>query len=430
MWHSQDTVWQDRWQSLVETMTYLSGRYAALSNPTARALLACLQAFGDSQFHFFSNGFKEGSLLPSLVYPVEYTLRATLDQVALDLSVIQQVVEQREQGSAVMQATLEKADALAQQALDLAVAGGLLSQKRVVALTYFQKAPAIRVIPYAPVALIGIPFTAIHHARDLLAIPHEAGHYIYRHTPGLATYFDAAVPLQPAWRRRWIEEIFADVYSCLVAGPVIGLDFQDLLLDDWLDDFMGDDGEHPVNVIRPIIYNHTLAALGFPLAAAALAERWAAWLVRRGNPTSFLPYGQDGAVSLVEARASVAETADQIVAYLDGARQERQARPDYWSQEMAADAPVETLYDSFNQWLQTVSLATPPQLQEIGRNVAVVSGDKKTTNKRQKGETLSWIDDIKRQGSKGRYPLSATAWLPVLSSGSWNIKGPESGWPP
>ena len=48
-----------------------------------------------------------------------------------------------------------------------------------VALTYLQKSYETRVIPYAEVCLIGIPFTSVRLTEDLLAIPHEVGHYVF-----------------------------------------------------------------------------------------------------------------------------------------------------------------------------------------------------------------------------------------------------------
>ena len=61
--------------------------------------------------------------------------------------------------------------------------------------------------------------------------------------------------------RNWIEEIFADMYGCVIAGPVIALDFQDLQMDDRLEEFADAtiDHEDPPPLIRPDTYSKVLA---------------------------------------------------------------------------------------------------------------------------------------------------------------------------
>jgi hypothetical protein len=416
------SVWEKRWQALEGIMDDMIGRYGAMSNPTYKALVGCLKAFGASQFHFFNSGFKQGKLVPSIEYPVEYVLRTTLDQVAHDLSVIEWAANQRVNGFAM----LDKTDKLAQDALNLAVEAGLLNKSTVI--TYFKKSAEVRVIPYAPVALIGVPFTAIEAEQDMLAIPHEVGHYVYRHTLGLAAEVDAMMPLQPPWLRRWAEEIFADVYGCLVAGPVIGLDFQDLCLDNSLEDFVSDDSDHPVEAIRPDLYTKVLAELGFTTAAEALNQRWVNLLEKRGNPTYFIPYGEFIEEFMADARVTLEEAAGKVLKRLEAVRQVRQADPDrYWSQGPTNGAAVESLYQAFTDKVGSLPTISVPQLHDLGDKVGFVEEGVEATNERSKGATNLWFDGIKMQdsGSEG-YELPAAVWGAVLSAGGWNSKGPEN----
>jgi hypothetical protein len=144
-------------------------------------------------------------------------------------------------------------------------------------ITYFQKNVSIRVIPYASVALIGIPYTTINASKDFLAIPHEVGHYLYwkgivnGHT--IQQELSISVPKNPAWCFDWLEETFADVYGCLIAGPTIALSFQDLQLRRTPKEFIKNDEEHPVPILRPNIYNKVLKGY-FGIWGSKLDVRW------------------------------------------------------------------------------------------------------------------------------------------------------------
>ncbi len=416
------TIWTDRWQALKQIMNQMLN--SSLSDPTLHALVACLDAFGESQFQFFHDGFKNGALWPSAQYPAEYVLRTTLNQVAYDIAVIQQAAQQRSGavGKPATVSTLTKADQLAQLALNLAVENKLLKESTVV--TYFNKSPLIRTIPYAPLALVAVPFTGVIVPRDLLATPHEIGHHIYWHSPGLKADLRDLLPLQPDWLCRWQEEIFADVYGCLVAGPVIGLDFQDILFDHSLEQFMSDDGEHPIEAIRPYAYAKALDKLGFPNASAALNERWKKMLAARNNPESFIPWDAFNPVSLAEARVKLEAFALQILNYLTNTRGVKPRA--YWSKDLPSKKSPESLYQKFSTWVKELPEINVPQLREDGDEVGVVVNGK-LTNQRHKGDTQTWIDTLKRQkGAK----LPPEAWTPVISSDGWNIAGPNEDWPP
>lgn len=412
-------VWDERWGAYQSILTQLNSGVTA---PTFKALTACLQAFGDSQYQFFSDGFRDGRLWPSAQYPAENVLSTTLNQVGYDISVIQRAAEQRDSKDKKMLDTLHKADQLAQLALNLAIDGKLLPQSTVI--SYFNKSAYIRTIPYAPLALVAVPYTATAVPRDYLATPHEIGHHIYRHSPSLMADLRDRLPLQPAWCSRWQEEIFADVYGCLVAGPVVGLDFQDILFDHSLANFMSDDGDHPVEAVRPFAYVKVLEKLGFPNAAKALKQEWKRKLAARNNPESFVPYGEFNSVSLGEARKKLEAFALQILAYL---QDERGIQPKtYWSQDLAEGEALHSLYQKFATWVKQLPSVIVPELKEEGDEIGVVMNGK-LVNKRRKGSTQTWIDALKQQkGNK----LPPEAWEPVLSSEGWNVGGPGVGWPP
>ncbi|GIK54480.1 MAG: hypothetical protein HND44_05745 [Chloroflexi bacterium] len=416
-------VWRQRWEALAQILTTLSTHYeeASLQDPwlhTMHALAGCLQAFAQSQFEFFYTGFSNGKLLPSMVYPEEHVIRATLDQVAYDTAVIQAAASQRQ--IAVHRPVLEKADRLAQLALDVAVHSGLLAEQ-CTAVTYFHKSPHIRVIPYAPVALIGIPPTCLTTARDLLAIPHEVGHFVYHHAPGLAADLHGFIPLDPPWINHWVEEVFADVYGCLVAGPVIGLSCQDLIYDNAYPSLVADDGEHPVDAIRPFAYSTALAELNYEQAAPALTTCWQTRLRVRHNPTNFIPFGANTPVSLPEALTAVNNATIRFVNYLENTRRVQQPGP--WSNDAAS---LSDLYAQFEEWVTTPPETAVYTLRDLENGkVGLVHNGSAPVSIRRKGRTKTWRDWFKAEAANHDGPIAWNGWLPIFTSGFWPTKGPD-----
>lgn len=282
-------------------------------------LVTCLKVFAKDQFAFFYNGFSADNISPekligsrknelklSREFPSEYVFSVTLYQIAEDLEVIRRVASQRLSQDTGLD--LRTADQLAWNALQPMITAGLLPPYEnglsPTVMTYFQKSASIRMIPYAPVALIGVPFSAQSVGRDYLAIPHEVGHYVYRHgrlkgqpIPQVLGKKLLELPEpSPRYVQRWKEEIFADVYGCLVGGPVVALSFRDLALQssrvtlvqtpgEYLyGQLTEDDGVHPTAVLRPYLYTKVLGKMNVSLAM----ELEEAWTNEIGQITQFI----------------------------------------------------------------------------------------------------------------------------------------------
>ncbi|MCB0062026.1 MAG: hypothetical protein KDE19_07920, partial [Caldilineaceae bacterium] len=364
-------TWSRRGDALAATMQEMmqamqQNQPAVERQPTLVSLLACLRAFGQSQLKYFIDGFriKNGKdtpiihLEPSTTYPPEYAMRVTLDQMAYDLDVIQRAYTQRLPGLATdeMRRTLAKADILAYQAVAPAIEQGLIDNTTVV--TYFQKSVNVRILPYAPVAFIGLPMTALTVRRDLLAIPHEVGHYIYRNGKAMSGQFQGSrfaaalnYELQklPKWCQAWTEEIFADVYGAVIGGPVMALGFEELVTDDRIEDFTKDDGEHPIAALRPDIYYEVFAQQKkHKVEAALLEKRWNGRFEQRGAPKAFTPASKDEwwEVELPEAKETIKQA---ITTMLKGDLGQLETDPAQWSGTLARGANPEDLYAHFDQ---------------------------------------------------------------------------------
>ncbi len=417
-----NTVWKERWQALAEQLGQMSTIYSQSSipvGPSLHALTESLLAFGEDQFDFFWDGFNNDRLLPSMVLPREHVLRATLDQVAFDMAIIQRIHAQRNQ--AELLPTQELADKLAQQALNVAIDGGLLPKCST--LTYFNKSANIRIIPYAPIALIGIPFSAVKVKKDLLAIPHEVGHYVYHHAPGFAAQLHALIPLYPDWINHWLEEIFADAFAAFVGGPVCGLSLQEMLLDNSQEKFVTDDGAHPPDAIRPFGFAAALRHLGDIQAADGLDTLWQDQLATRHYPADFTPYNSAVAASFDQAKELIAHTAVLFLNFLS--KEQGLTRPTPWS---SGNKAVDTLYDSFDTFCSSLTVEQYYLKVDSG-NVGVFqqSSSSNLENTRPLGSTQTWRDWIKADSrANPNTKLPAQAWVPIFTVGHWPVKGPES----
>lgn len=171
------------------------------------------------------------------------------------------------------------------------------------AVTYLHKTYDITRFAFSQVPIIGAPFSALHLPESWLSIPHEAGHYIFWNgtaTMGEFASFYAALEeavinaLSETLGKRtgtghfrrtgeiyrtwfvWLNEIFADIYGTLVAGPAIGWSMQRLLRSrlNRRDLFhIHDDPDHPDPYIRPFIHSITLRRMAELTEAGEFAEQ-------------------------------------------------------------------------------------------------------------------------------------------------------------
>lgn len=181
-------------------------------------------------------------------------------------------------------------------------------------LTYFSRETHIHQLPYSDrYVLVGLSYDLITPnasrrtygdgsngekklpAFELMAIPHEVGHFVYHHArmqDGRA-FLDLGEQFKDNPYQRWCEEIFADVYGCLVAGPLTALGLQAILATGDREQIGEDDSEHPTPLVRPFLLSEILRELGrqqpdryaFPQAIASLDANWLAILARWGFET-------------------------------------------------------------------------------------------------------------------------------------------------
>lgn len=256
--------------------------------------------------------------------PPVHLIRDSFRYVAMDAEIIQRALVQRrrERDSAnhsIMSAqgrALLVTDKLAVMAL--APVQHLLPASPLIPISYLSQRTHIHRVPYsARAVLVGIRYDGsvveinrrfasaeealrTDHpplpAFELMAIPHEVGHYVYHHAQldPWRTFASLSESLQVHPYHAWCEELFADLYGCAIGGPLAALGLQALLAfgdDEMLED---DDGEHPTSLVRPFILTDMLRRLSdskpdryrLHTVADALDQNWITFLRRRGYPVS------------------------------------------------------------------------------------------------------------------------------------------------
>ena len=172
-----------------------------------------------------------------------------------------------------------------------------------VMITYLSERTHIHLMPYTKqFILIGVSYDRVPpaasifdgkefigknlYAFELMAIPHEVGHYVYHHGKlNGKTFSEMSEKFEDNPYYRWSEELFADVYGCIVAGPLAAISMQALLMSIDRDRAWKDDEEHPTPVLRVFIFAEILRILAkikikgkpyqFPMVADKLDQDWA-----------------------------------------------------------------------------------------------------------------------------------------------------------
>lgn len=402
-------------------------------------LLVALATFTSDGFTFFMEGYYVNKdLLISKDVPPRTIMRTLVDQVSFDLSVIQHAINQRRRhvdGRPMVQGqTLAMADQLAQMTVDLAIYANYLPQDTRM-ITYLAKSLRSRLVPYSPTLLISIPYSALHSgkhpSRNFLAIPHEIGHHLYWN----GVHPESKTPMRNHllkkaaeagiksgdWRLNWLEEMFADAYALVLFGPVIVLDFQDMLDDDMSEHFREDTDKHPIPEIRPFIQTKILRQLTDQTGAAfyshecdQLDKNWKTWIKKHPLQTSYPLIGHPQPIL---GQAILDDLAPLITVILDTLADILPDEKVYVGMEGSND--VSKLFDEFQGYempdddLELVNLfldgqATDEQIETIFFNSA----------------EISFKDHVAAETNKKPDTIKTAEWMQLLRSHGWSSEGP------
>lgn len=271
-----------------------------------KCLLDNLRMFAHRMLEYFCTPANE----PPIHYTRMYALNLVLNQVGYDLSVIQQVIAQRH----IYGALLRRADRFAEAYLGSAVNAGLFLESsnvlpkkdeprnpKPVVLTYLNKAPTIRMMPYSPIALVSLPSAAVAYscgdekeqaiaAREFLALAHEVGHLVFwkgyaEDTEDLEGRGKFASFLNRTLRRKGVshyiadgvEETVADMYGALTAGISIFYTAQLKATTRQREHYFAANARYTVSPeLRPSIYDAVLSVEGIT-SGPALMQAQDAW---------------------------------------------------------------------------------------------------------------------------------------------------------
>lgn len=472
---------------------------------TARITLRCLAEFVKQQFDFFSKGFAlqqaansteagdNFSLKKDPLFTPLLVLEMTLEQAMHDMELLLRTIGQRTEGVTTpeMRKRLDLADKLAHMAFEPIFASTFQQnqiplQKRPTPLTYFDKSAIIRTFPYAPVAPIGVPLKVPLNGdsdeirdsyRDLLTIPHEAGHRIFWYGAIFEKIESASAEPDkakdtfgelvrsslpddtPQWIDNWFSEIFADVYSCLVAGPVVAHSIQSLMQKHSPGRFPIDDGHHPASSIRPSIYIETLLAMAAALAMAGKSDeslrlqnaacvldcKWQQVLDDLKIPGWIVLANDGGIISLEAARKYLRKTIEALLE-TDRTRNDfpflgqllpGNSQHEMWSDGLATtDQDVEVLYEQMETWINSnsVNAVQLRELELVEENLVKFSATPESIPF-EIGKTGLPFEMLRDSVMHGEAPPEITSfdpwWLQVLVGGAWTSDpGPANVRPP
>lgn len=423
--------------------------------------------------------------------PPDYVLRTIVDKVAYDYNeIIKPAIHQRRHGTPAEKETLRLADRWGQSLLAPLGSKAPEGMERVLAvdpvvITYFNHSPMIRMIPYAAVALVGIPPTASSpgNRRDLLILPHELGHYIYwhgrfsgellhKHVPGLLAD-------QPPFLRRWIQEIFADVCGLIISHePAVLPAALSMIRDNAPRNYLADNQIHPIDAVRLDIYLSAIKLLELVFGLDELEHIWSIFENKihdfdliAGGRESVPVSGQDGeemAVELKGARNTVSFSA----MFMAGPILKPALAMQQWPKRLLPGAATEEVEDlltspdipdlppstslpkTFPEHLRRSGVAPPVTLGAFSeffpRFLDAINGilanaqiqdwfagfEERMDKLAGPGEEAGAPDLVRysqlhpfekiRDGHSDE-TLAPSQWQEVLAAGGWAIKGPETG---
>ncbi|MEM7531483.1 MAG: hypothetical protein AAF639_04865 [Chloroflexota bacterium] len=453
-------LWDRRWKAINNVLELIQIRYekafqeedAVKRDFTIFATLYQLQLFGKAQFHFFHDGFFTKQIFDLAEIPQndrtfqlphyiachsfeEHVLYRTLDQIAEDAVVIQRASEQRiisiqqaeddNQDPEKAPFTLVDIDKLTYSALRSV--NDYLANPRETVLTYFQKSANVRVIPYAPVAMIGIPITSVglhmgHGvAEDLLVIPHEVAHHLYWNGKANTNQTIQRALTQKIGGnsvRRWTEEIFADVVGCLIGGPAVARRFTELQLTVIGTAFIDPNTAYPTPALRPLLLAYALDVMGHACIANELRTLWETRLSERmvyvNRAHLFAGY------QIVDAVFAIINH-HQIPACM------------YWSN---GQAQYDELYEQFtNRIPDLVNCVNENDLDPENLNIQTswrdmmmnVLGKSELDDLPEDWTEAINSNNIQAAGRVNPISVDAAAWLRIYDFGGWITAGPQGG---
>jgi hypothetical protein len=432
------TVWHERWLALdsaIDSYEQAIANYGQFPrSQTLRRLARDLRAFAEGQFRFFYDGFDQHKLDLDSEMPLAHVFWVTLDQVAADLGLFQQAVAQHLWGTEETRQMLKAAEAVALAALSPMEA--YLDGPTTV-LIYCHKFPSIRVIPYARVAIIGIPFTCASVPRDYLAIPHEVGHYVFWRGKSNGKSIGQALkaeleasPQVPDWARDWGEEIFADIYGYLSAGPLMALSCQDLQCNYAQDKLFEDDGEHPLPAMRSYIYTAYLEKKGLGVLAGKLKDRLENRLGKPDNKKKFAPKSLKARIDhisladlwqLLVGMPTLSDAIDRAGAVIDkvGGQLEGKAQMDGWFASLYQDlGALPDLDELYTKWEARFTSQPPNLPARVSQDLVLNAPAWSWTD--WFGKTYPSIQVVEGQ------PIAKETWRSVLLANGWATKLPSS----
>ena len=436
-------------------------------------LLASLKTFISEAFNDFKKIYDDSDKDEDDAFKQRFIMRFLLYQASLDLNIMQQMVHQRhfiyednKPKLSIQNKNLLLADGLATMALSPLINANYLPPTTNV-MCYLEKNVRIRLVPYDDTVLIRIAATSFWKrgeetpSEDLLAVLHEIGHHLYWNgkVPGSEQYIyqqladdmkSVGIHNPKDWRRRWLEEIFADAYALLQGGPVVVYNFQEMLAEDLPSHFKDDVDKHPIPEIRPFIqtqllrkYKDDAGNLLYNSIHDQLDKEWQKVVDKDPLKQTFHIHHHNQPLTGKEILQELDGLLDKVAAVLqplysaimsDEDSFTRQAG--IWSKDSIQNNDLHTLYTQFSHaatakhiqkekiWDEFFTQAEPKKLKitEIKNPKAPIL---RFLSERYSSTPKDFDERVKELTGKKPNDHTSDDWIDLFLSRGWSTEGPE-----
>ncbi|MBK9050553.1 MAG: LysM peptidoglycan-binding domain-containing protein [Chloroflexi bacterium] len=394
--------------------------------------------------------------------PPVHLIKACFQEFTRDFEIIQRAMQQRrwldgangESPNNAQPQSLIVTDKLAAMALT-PFQHLITDSSAVIPITYFSQKIHIRRLPYVDkFVLVGITYDLSIDSLletslpfELMAIPHEVGHFIYHHgklTPDKTHAYTSLAQLCASETflnhpyHRWFEEIFADLYGCMVAGPLTALGLLALLATGDKERLLMDDDDHPTPILRPFFLSEMLRILSdrndhwdagattakpydFSEVAKSLDANWTTMLERWGFVTEGVTDGRPARIQIpsqtqahwegfINVETAIVNVRKIIVAFVDvlsHAYRQREKKPLLpWCQERGG----------LDEYIEEIKAL--PRSQRLAAKKAVLLAEAREPEQRKQIITnrLPGLEENQDE-------LSRTVFLDILKG--WEDSGPH-----
>jgi hypothetical protein len=252
------------------------------------------------------------------------------------------------------------------------------------------------------------------------------------------------------WCYVWLEELFADVFGCWMAGPAVALTVQHVMRSHSAHEFVTSDSDHPVPLVRPYIHmkalesraqeNHSVSVWS-DIAELLKAE----WDIQARRYATQFEVGDGQAIEVTDALVAgrtldVKRPVDALIAAIVKRLSLFSLAPNDWRSSVtrppdltALDAQIGGFMSSDTPVVFEVALQAAAEIACASdfRTWALCHFDwpRRDATPTESGEDQALKDLLLNTSSQASTAIPETAWWRLVAAGGWTTEPAEVPWP-